>query len=294
LQAEIRPIEMATASLQQTSIATRGSVARRLLVSVTPSGLRPKDRIIWSALSVATFGGTLLGWDHLVHDTPNDGAEQTSTVALSPGQLKINRIAKARTDLAGPLSIDLLVMPGGVVVDDTIVHIPALWTDSGTPLASDRVSPQIVPLRHPPGLDIVEATLDLSFVVRVGDTGDEWVCGSQSRVTLVDRESLREPLWDLGLASANMSRKERLALFDPTVGAVRLVFDSPANANSFASWMRATGATRVGSYALSVFQQAELKLRRPFGPVNEDMMRSIRPLTAADIGGIKVGPAGEP
>ncbi|MFC4312469.1 hypothetical protein ACFPN2_25525 [Steroidobacter flavus] len=294
LQAEVRPLELPTATPHQTSIVTRGMLARRLLVSVTPSGLRPKDRIVWSALNVATFGGTLLGWDRFELSSPDRRTEETSTVVASPGQLKITRVAKGRADLAGDQSIDLVVMPGGVAVDDTVVQFSALWTENGTPLTSDRVSPQLVPLRHPPGLDVVEATLELSFVVRVADTGNEWVCGSQARVTLVDRDSLRQPLWDLGLASANAIRKERLALFDPTLGAVRLVFDSPASAHSFVSWMRATGATQVGSYALSIFQQTDPSTARPFGPINEAVMRTLRPVTIADINGIKVGPAGEP
>lgn len=295
LQAEVRPIELQMASLQQTSIATSGSLARRLLVSVTPSGLRPQDRIVWSALSVATFGGTFLGWDRFESSAASHkSTEEISTVVSSPGQLKITRVAKGRADLAGGQSIDLLIMPGGVIVEDTVVRFSELWTEGGVPLASDRVVPQLSPWRHPPGLDIVEATLELSFVVRLGDTGDEWVCASQARATLVDRESLRQPLWDLGLASTNASRKERLALFDPTLGAVRLVFDSPATAHSFAGWMRATGATQVGPYALSVFQQAGPWAARPFGPISEDVMRTLRPVTAADIRGIKVGPAGEP
>jgi hypothetical protein len=294
----IRPItvrRLQTASLQQPSITTSGSLGRRLLVSVTPSGLRSKDRIVWSALSVATFGGTLLGWSRFEVDDPDKRTEQISTVVAAPGQLKITRIAKGRADLAGGHSIDLLIMPGGMAVDDTVVHFAALWADNGIPLVSDRVVPRFLPLRHPPGLDVVDGTLELSFVVRVGDTGDEWVCASQTRVTLVDRESLRQPLWDLGLASANAVRKERLALFDPALGAVRLVFDSPAGAHSFASWMRATGATQVGSYSLSVFEQTgPWAAQRPFGPITEDSMRTLRPLTAADVGRIKVGPAGEP
>jgi hypothetical protein len=294
LQAEVRSLELPAASPHQTSIVTRGMLARRLLVSVTPSGLRPKDRIVWSALNVATFGGTLLGWDRFELASPEQRAAETSTVAASPGQLKITRVAKGRADLAGGQSIDLVVMPGGVAVEDTVVQFSALWTEKGTPLTSDRVSPQLIPLRHPPGLDVVEATLELSYVVRVAATGDEWVCGSQARVILVDRDSLRQPLWDLGLASANASRKERLAMFDPSLGAVRLVFDSPASAHSFASWIRATGATRIGPYSLGVFQQAGPWTARPFGPINEDAMRTLRPVTVTDIGGIKVGPAGEP
>jgi len=294
LRAEVRPIELRTASLQHTSIPTSGSLGRRLLVVVTPGGLRPQDRIVWSTLNVTTFGGTLLGWERFETSAANGNDDDIATVALSPGQVKVTRIAKDRADLAGSHVIDLLVMPGGVTVDDTVVRFPALWDDQGQPLLSDRVSPQLLPVRHPPGLDVVEAALELTFVVRLGDTGDEWVCDSQTRVTLVDRDSLRQPLYDLGVASANATRKERVALLDPTLGAVRLVFDNPASANSFANWMRATGSTRVGSYPLTVFEQSGPWAPRPFGPITAEAMRTLRPVTAKDIGGIKVGPAGEP
>lgn len=293
LQAEIRPLELAM-SLPQPPITTRGRVAKRLFVSVTPAGLRPEDRIIWSTLRVATLGGTLVGWDHFEQLGAKRPTQETSTIVASPGQLKITRIARGRDHLAGTASIDLHIMPGGVAVDDTVVHFAALWTDRGTPLATDHVSPRFIPLRHPPGLDVVEATLELSFVVRQAETGDEWVCSSETRVTLVDRESLALPLWDLGLASENAVRKERVALFDPTLGAVRLVFDDPTQAHSFVSWMRATGASQVGTYALSIVEQPVPRATRPFGPVSEDVMPTLRPVTSADLGGIKVGPAGEP
>lgn len=294
LQAEVRPIDMRAADFHDPAIATSGSVGRRLLVSITPSGLQPDDRIIWSTLNVATYGGTLLGWDKLNIGAATSGRDQLSNVGLSPGQLKITRIAKRRTDLTGNYSVDLLVMPGGVAVDDSIVHVPALWEGSGAPLHAEVISPQLVPVRHAPGLDVVQANLELSYVVRMGDTGDEWVCAAESRVTLVDHDSLRLPFWDLGLASTNSARNEWLAMTDPALGAVRLVFDDPARAHSFASWLRMTRATRVGHRRLAVFQQPGRVAGRPFGPVGEDMIKTLRPITQQDIDRIAVGPAGEP
>lgn len=235
-----------------------------------------------------------LGWDHFERIDPAQPSQETSTVISSPGQLKITRVTKAHADLVGTQSIDLLIMPGGIAVDDTVVRFAALWTDQGTPLPSDHISPQFVPLRHPPALDVVEATLELTFIVRVAETKDEWVCAIDARVILVDRESLRQPLWDLGIASANAVRKDRLALFDPSLGAVRLIFDHPASAHAFASWMRATGATRIGDYSLSIVQQPTPRGTRPFGPVTEEAMQTLRPVTESELGIIKVGPAGEP
>ena len=294
LRAEVRPVELHAASFRAPTIATSGSVGRRLLVSVTPSGLRPKDRITWSTLTIGTYGGTLLGWDRLDTGNTTGGRDQLVTTGLSPGQLKITRIAKGRVDLTGSHSVDLLVMPGGVAVDDTIVHVPALWRDINTPLQPAAVSPQLIPVRHAPGLDIVEANLELTFVVRIGDTGDEWVCAAETRVTLVDHDSLRLPFWDVGIASANSSRREWLALTDPARGAVRLVFDDPASAHAFASWLRMTRSTGIGEHGLAVFQQPGRLAGRPFGPIGADMMKTLRPITDQDIDKIAVGPVGEP
>lgn len=294
LQAEVRPIELNASSLHATSIATTGSLGRQLLVSVTPSGLRSKDRIVWSRLTVASFGGTFVAWDRLhTSESTAPARDEVATVALSPGQVKITRAARAKKDLAGMHSIDLLVMPGGVVVDDAVVRIAKLWDDHGVPVAAADIAPQFIPVRHPPGLDVVEASLELDFVVRVGETGDEWTCSAESRVTLVDQDSLRQPFWDLGLAASNSSRREWLALFDPALGAVRLVVDSPASAHALASWIRATRSTRVGSYSLAAFRQPNDRANRPFGPVDEDLMRTLRPVAVEDISAIVVGPVGE-
>lgn len=292
LQAEVRPSDLHAASLHDSAITTSGSVGKRLLISVTPSGLRPKDRIIWSALNVSTYGGTLLGWDQL--NVGTNERDQLATVGLSPGQLKITRIAKGRADLAGSASVDLLVMPGGVAVDDAIVQVPALWRDTGTPLRADVIAPRLVPVRHSPGLDVVQANLELSFVVQMGDTKDEWVCAAETRVTLVDVDSLRLPYWDLGLAASNSSRREWLAMTDPALGAVRLVFDDPASAHALASWLQMTRSTRVGNHDLAVFQQSGRLTGRPLGPISAEMMKTLRPLTDQDIERIVVGPAGEP
>jgi hypothetical protein len=254
-----------------------GALARRLVVSVTPAGLRAGDSIIWSSLTVASYGGTFLGWDEL--QTKRDPRSEIATVAVAPGQLRITRAARGKTDLAGMYSIDVQLLPGGRTVDDTIVRIPRLWREDGMPVPASEVTPQFLPVRHPPGLDTVEANFVLDYVVRLGKGGDEWSCSTEVRATLVDQDAVRQPLWDLGLASANSGRREWLALFDPALGAMRLVFDSPAAAKALADWLRATRSTQVGPYPVRAFRQP---------------LQSIRPLNAEDIEAIAVGPVGEP
>lgn len=295
LRAEVRPTELSAADLHENSIATAGSLARRLLVSVIPAGLSSEDRIVWSALSVDSYGGTLLGWDRLQTESgPPQKQSEIATVALSPGQLKITRVAQRKTNLAGMQSIDMLIMPGGVVVDDTVVRIPNLWQANGAASAAATLTPQFVPVRHPPGLDIVEATLQLDFVVRIGKTGEEWSCSADTRVTLVDQDSLRQPFWDLGLAPPNSARREWLAVFAPDLGGLRLVFESPAIAHAFADWLRSTRSTQLGPYELRVFRQATRRSGRPFGSLTEEAMQTLRPLAAEDLRALTVGPVGEP
>ena len=308
LHAEARAIEWPGPLPQEASVRSTGALGRQLLVSTVPRGLRPKDRITWSTLTIATYGGTLARWDQLQttnhtseprkgdrSSTPSATAHnEIATVAFAPGQVKIARFARAKTDLSGTTSIDLLVMPGGVAVEDAVVHLPKLWQDNGKPLEPTALDPQFTPIRHPPGLDTVEASLELNFVIRVGSTGDEWNCSAESRVTLVDRDALRQPFWDLGLASANAGRQEWLALFDPALGAVRLVFDSPARAHAVANWIRLTRSMRLGSYELSIVRLSGREAGRPFGLVGADVISTLRPMTADDIKAIVVGSAGEP
>ena len=295
LRAEVRPTELSAADLHANSITTAGSLARRLLVSVIPAGLSSEDRIVWSTLSVDSYGGTFIGWDRLQTESgPPQKHSEIATIALSPGQLKITRVAQRKTNLAGMHSIDMLIMPGGVVVDDTVVRIPNLWQANGTATAAATLIPQFVPVRHPPGLDVVEATLQLDFVVRIGKTREEWSCSADTRVTLVDQDSLRQPFWDLGLASPNSARREWLAVFAPDRGGVRLTFESPAIAQAFADWLRATRSTQLGPYKLRVFRQANRQSGRPFASLTEEALQTLRPLAAEDLRALTVGPVGEP
>jgi hypothetical protein len=254
-------------------------VGRRLFIAVTPAGLSAGDRVVWSALTVDSYGGIFTGWDQL-RQPKSDLRSQLATVALAPGQLRITRAARgSKTDLAGMYSIDVLLMPGGVAVDDTIVRIPRLWHEDGTPLPGSDVTAQLLPVRHPPGLVSVEADFTLDFVIRLGKNGDEWTCSAQTRATLVDQAAVRQPFWDLGLAAANSARREWLALFDPALGGVRLVFDSPAAAKSLADWMRATRSTQLGKYSVRAFRES---------------LQTLLALDDHELDAIAVGPVGEP
>lgn len=130
--------------------------------------------------------------------------------------------------------------------------------------------------------------------MREARSGDEWSCSAEGRATLVDYDSVRQPFWDLGLAYKNAERREWLALLGPSVGAVRMVFDSPATANALASWIQPTRSVHVGQYEVGVMRQSATRKTRPYGPLDADAMSTLRPLTTEDLSAIEAGSVGEP
>jgi hypothetical protein len=310
LSVEARPISIDAVKVKEQSIATTGAVGRRLLVSVT-SAERPADRVIWSALNILSYGGTFLGWSRLQTDNlilapsadvvlqkQTNSREQAqieiAAVSIGPGGANVVRSMRGKSNLLGVSSLDVLIMPGGAVVDDTVLRIPNLWMPDGRPVPPDKVAVEMIPVRHPPGLDTVEASVELAYIVRESKSGDEWHCSAEGRATLVDHDSVRQPFWDLGLVGKNRERGEWLVLLEPSLGAVRTVFDSPASANALASWIQTTAATQIGEYQFGVVRQSAYRKARPYGPVDADAMTTFRALSANDLPAIKVGAVGEP
>lgn len=303
VSAEVTPLD--SVAPRENGVRTIGTVGRRIAVAVDPAGLSRDDRIVWSSTSVQSYGGTFAGWSAL--STPHATLPTTSTAApagtespaevvtvtSSPGQIKINRIARDQTDLSGIYSIDASITPGGRVVDDTIMTSLNLWRKDGSALPVSDVGFTLAPLRHPPGLDIVSASVNVDYIVRVGATREEWACSAQARVTLVDQDAVRQPLWDLGLAAPNGSRAAWLALFRSDVGAIRMVFDSPEAANSFANWLQVSRATEVQGYAIGSFTQGNRSASRPYVVVDAEAMKSFKLLEPTDVAAIKVGSVGE-
>lgn len=303
LSADVRPLQ-APPAVGSYSVPTVGGMGRTLLIGLDPAGLDRRDRIVWSSVSIASLGGTFANWsrvatDHTViepgaQDSKADGTKEVVTVRGAAGGIRITRVARGETDLAGTHAIDLVVMPGGVVIDDTVLGDMRLWESGGAPLSPAAAQLELSTVRHPPGLDIVQATLQLDFIVRVGASGEEWACSAETRVTLVDQDAVRQSFWDLGLAAKNAVRGERLALFNEKVGAIRMTFDSPGAAHSFANWLQVTQASEVGGYAIGVFMPKDMRPSRPYGPVDAEAMQTYRPLASKELASIKVGPVGEP
>jgi hypothetical protein len=307
LSAEVFAIPIQAA--RDHGVNTIGDRGRRVVFMVDPAGLGRDDRIVWSSTTIRPFGGTFSSWTNLhagnlvldpvpagqpeLADVNAESANEVATVSSAPGLIRITRIVRGKADLSGAHSIDLAVAPGGEVIDDTVVSDLRLWKDDGSALSPEEANFILSPLRHPPGLDVVQGSVQFDYIVRAGGSSDEWACSIEARATLIDQDSLREPLWDLGLASKNTGRREWLALFREDVGGIRMMFDSPAMAESFANWLVVTRPSRVQGYRIGVFTQAQTDLLRPYASLDAVAMQTFRALQPQEFARITSGSVGE-
>jgi hypothetical protein len=191
------------------------------------------------------------------------------------------------------LSVDLLMLPGGVPIDESVVRIPALWKSGGVPLTAEDIQVQLEPTRHVPGYDLVEADVVLDYLLVANEFA---ACrgSARARVVLIDRDAVRPPLWDVGVSDPNLPRTRWVALSNALNGVFRAVFDSPAAAASFANWVRTTRSTRIGAYEVGLFQSSGREPLRPLVPVDRAATSTFQTLLPADADRLRVGPLGEP
>jgi hypothetical protein len=278
--------------------------ARRVVVSFGPDSLARGDSVLWTHLSIRTLGGTLDGWLRLESGKlridvsgskhPRRSAPEQVNIGLGQGFFDVTRSAAYGTDLANAVSVDLLLRPGGIPIDESLVRVRDLWRARGKPADPQTVHVELEPIRHVPGFDTIEAEITLEYILARA-RHDEVCRGlAQKRLVLVAREDVRPPLWDLGVSSMNSGRTRWLALSDATSGVFRAIFDSPTAAASFANWVRITGAQRIGSYQLGLVQQYGRQPMRPLVPVDRGASETFRPLDAKDASALRPGPLGEP
>ncbi len=132
----------------------------------------------------------------------------------------MTRSATSRKPLSNAITVDVLVVPGGIPVDEPLVRIPELWNSEGKPLAASDVGIQLQPTRHVPGYDLIESEVTLDYVSVKRETNSACRGSARTRAVLVDKDGVRQPLWDLGFSSAaNAPRVQWLALRDAHSGA---------------------------------------------------------------------------
>ncbi len=291
------------------AVPTLGSVVRRVVVSAEPENLAPGVQMTWSRLSIRSFGGTFATATRLVTDfssmmlspsiqpllaSKQGRRREIVNVELSPGEIVVTRTALRRASLFGTTALDLAVTPGGAPVDDTIVQIPKLWNGAREAVPPRNVVVQLAPVRHPPGIDGIDAMLTLQYALQRGRARPQWRCTAEASSALLSKEDAQPPLWDLGISELNEARTAWLALYDDRLGPLRAIFDSPQAAEAFANWGRATRATRVGRFSIGLFTATPDAPLRPTVPVDTTIAKTLRPIARADWDGMRVGRLGEP
>lgn len=297
----------------------RGTLARRIVISINPAGLPHGSRIEKEDLYLTGLAGTFQAWTQLktpftdisVAETPplirqiGDKRKQAeiAAVRITGGQIKITRVAAIKVTLAGSVAIDVLMTPGGIAIDETIVKAGDLWRNNKEPVEPEELEPKLVPVRHMAGYDEAAVLIDLKYVLRLRGGKKTYECStldtrsqSDARVVILDKDAVRPPLWDLGIPRAVDGDSDRimwLAMYRPDIGAVRAIFDSPSEANAFATWIRMTQATRVGSYTLGVFDGPDPAKLRPVLPVDKDIVKTFSPLTPNYRERLRVGALGD-
>jgi hypothetical protein len=307
LAASALPIKIPTELAAKGPRETPGRLARRLVVTFARGSFARGDLVLWSRLSVRTYGGTIEGWVRLQSGTllleatdssrrgaGRGAAREQAAIDAGPGYITITRSADSGANIASAMNVDLLLLPGGIPIDEPVVRIPELWRSDGAPIAPDAVRVELVPVRHVPGFDIVEADVTLDYMLHRGR--ESAVCrGSvQQRTILVDKEAVRPPLWDVGVSSMNGARNGWLGFSSPASGVFRAIFESPTAASSFANWVRATGAERVGPYRIGLFRREGRQPLRPLAPVDGSATQTFRVLASGDLQELRTGPLGEP
>ncbi len=290
-------------------MASLGTVARRVVLSAEPENLAPGVRMTWSRLSIRTFGGTFAGATRVVTDfsslEPSSSTrpfavrkrgdrQELLSLELSPGEIIVTRAALHRASLFGSVVLDLAMTPGGVPVDETIVHIPKLWNAAREAVAPSDVDVELIPVRHPPGIDGVDGMFTLEYSLQQKRGHPEWRCKTDATATLISKQDAQPPLWDLGVSELNEARTAWLALYDDRLGPVRAIFDSPQAAAAFANWGRATRATRVGRFSIGLFTATPDVPLRPTVPVDSTIAKTLRPITPEDWDTVRAGRLGEP
>lgn len=225
-------------------------VGRRILLSVEVPESVPRVRLLDSALTVFTYGGTLAGWARIV-EPPGAGARES--LQVSDGYLRLSPFLPGSHLHTGTQAIDVLVIPGGAPVSGLALRPGQMWNEAGRPIAPDDLEITLDPIEHMTAFTVVDATARFDFTVLERTRAPErWKCSVESHFQLVDHHSTLPNLWMLQHRARVGSKHDTLALYRPSVGTLPMVFLDLATAEGFAKWLSETHARRVGRYAIGV------------------------------------------
>jgi hypothetical protein len=230
------------------AVKLHAEAGRRVTIALETSPDLPDVRLLWNAITLTTYGGTLGGWAQRVE--PPDAARDVS-LALTTGTLRLAPFIQSKVLRPHTESIDVLVVPGGAPGGDLAVRPGELWDAMGVPVPPRALGITFTSIRHMRVLEHVDASVEFEFVARRRfGPHKRWECAVEKKFQLVDHNSVLPDLWTLRYLQRDGSRRETLALYAPSVGSFRVIFLDPATAAGFGRWLGETRAHEVGSYAV--------------------------------------------
>jgi len=277
-------------------------LARRLLIASSPAGAAAGIPIAASTLTITVVGGTFGGSVSTSTGSPDGpGAARLAAprelstnraLEIIPGQLRIAPFFTSPRLGAQTLALDVTVVPGGIPRPKAITSLSRLWTPSGQPVAPADAGVTVTTGQHLTIFSAVEAQvqLDVDGVDR-SDPRLPWRCSYEAHFTLLDHAAVLPSLWTLQLFAPGRPPRA-LALLTPATGPFRAIFSDAAAAQAFATWLRATSATRAGGYQLGLFEAGEGTQESPI-PDDRDIAHTFRTATSEELGMLAVRRLGE-
>jgi hypothetical protein len=277
-----------------------GIQSRRISIAIKPPRAAASVSLIASTLSINILGGNFKSWatpaDQFAgtNSQPNT-VSSTQAFEATPGRVRVSPFLNGKKLHAQTQAIDIAIVPGGGAVDLPVVVASALWDKDKRPIAPALLNIELSPLGLSSIYETVEATIDLDYEISSAKGSAAWSCSATSHAVLVDRDAIRPALWDIGVTlKLGASRKRWLALYSPSIGAVRAVFKTPEAARAFAAWLQQVGGAAAGKYTLGLFIPANPNEAGRILPSDTSIMDTFQPIAADEIALLKVGEIDKP
>jgi hypothetical protein len=280
--------------ISEGSIAVHHALARRVLVSIEPTPEIAGSKLLSSSLSIAVFGGTLRSW---IDGSGSPARTEPRAIEIDRSTYHVNPFLTERSVGPQSRSVDLVVMPGGEPLDSLQVSVGSLWNADHSPVKPEAVGLTVEPIRYPTTYSRVDANVTVEIVgLPAGSHRTGWKCSVERRATLVDREAVRPPSWDIGMPDPEGGRRKRWLVFNSNAsGPFRVIFASPRVADNFLAWLRKVQVAHLGQYDLGVFRPVRpADAEDLFISRDRDIMASFESLALKDLANLQVGPLDEP
>jgi hypothetical protein len=287
-------------TVSEGAVSGYGIQARRITIAVKPPRAALSARLITSTLSINILGGNFRDWAAPAGQFANTNSQlrtisSTQAFEVTPGRVRVRPFLGGNRLHAQTQAIDVAIVPGGGAVDQTVVVASSLWDKDKRPIAPALLNLELSPLRLSSIYETVEAAIDLDYEISSANGSVAWSCSANSHEVLVDRDAIRPALWDIGVPlTLGTSRKRWLAVYSPTIGAVRAVFTTPEAARAFAAWLQQVGGAAAGKYSLGLFTPDHPNEKGRILPFDTSIMDTFRSISADEIALLRVGEIDRP